>query len=533
MSTHWKLNWTRWHVILFIFCGASAGAADLWAWSAELSPAPGHLLLVMLVQSLIPLTVAAAFAHFFLYKPLQQIEAMENSTISSRATLKHPSWALPPIKSALTVYESHRLQREAYTRLTEAYRSCCLRASAHQKTADAADAFRPLIEHRLALSVTLYQFDAADGQLIEVTELEHPDADTQSPDEQLTVDDISRAALKAYSAGESEFLLGETFFQISRSTEKESQSMLLVRIRPRRLWARLPKVYRRLIQTAGDLAAQSTKLLESSARDSAQSPNYRFKRERTLYLSDSMEPQSRRHPDYLGYALHHLPDDSGDFIVIAHDTASYRTCAVLGNVPSHSLDGTLAVHGTMAIIAEILDDWHLYQPETLLERIASAVHRYHSLLLPGGPGATLTTLHFDHQSAAGNLASFGQPFPFLISPQDRRPLIVAPLRRPQEILGTADTLQFEATQFTVLSGQILVCTTAGLLATRDHRNRLFEREISQGKLATLFEERSDWTAGELAGEILSLGHHHSASENQNDDFTVITLAPLGSFNQMN
>lgn len=523
MNKPWRLNWTQWHAGLAALSAAAAVAADLFAWSWGLTPQPGQLFLLSFFQSLLPLVAASALAHFLLYRPLKQIEAIEGDPLAHQLTVPYPQWALAPVRHMLAIYDDYRLHREAYTRLTEAYRASFHAAASEQRAKDPSETYRAAIDHKLAQSVTLYKISAPTFRAQIFAELKHPDADAPPKTSEPTEEDIAKATRNALSRGETEFVLGEDLFQIPSTDDSQGSELLLVRIKPRRLWSRLPKVYRRFFQMAGSQALSRESASPPDAAHPVQRDVPEISRILVLHTGSDGQISDQPLPSHVGYALGQAPGIFGDFLAIAHDARSSRTCVFLGDVPGRNLRSAFAVTGTMAVIAERLEDWHLYQPATFLESMAFAIHRYHSLLSPDGPGVTLTAIYFDHRTAEGLLASFGQPFPYLINPHDRRPLVVAPLQRTQGLLGTKDQPNFDATRFSVLSGQVLITCTQGLLSAKNENSRTFEKEIGRGKLATLFEDRRDWSAQDLANDILAIGKRHSASKEIMDDLTVVTL----------
>lgn len=513
----------QWLTGLAILAAAAAVGADLLAWSWDLTPEPGQLFTLLFLQSLFPLVTASIMTHFLIYQPLKRVEAMEKDPLAQQVAVPYPKWGLSPVRHVVALYDDYRLHREAYTRLTEAYRSSCLAARPELNLTGPVDAYRAAIDQKLAQSITLYQLSTPGFEVQVLAELKHAETDAPLKASECSQNDIAQATKLALSRKETEFVLGEELFQILSREEKHRSDILLVRIKPRKLWSRLPKVYRRYFQMAGVQALSRENLSASKTKHTEKKDAPRISRSLVIHHNSDGRITNEPLPDHVGYALSQGSDTFGGFLALAHHAGLSKTCVILGDVSDRSVRGAHAVTGTIAVIAEHLQEWHLCQPAALMKSIALSIHRYHSLVFPNGQGVTLNAIHFDHRTAEGLLASFGQPLPYLLTPHERKPMVVAPLQRSQALLGTPDPPKFQATRFSILPGQVLVSCTQGLLVTKNGKNRTFEKEVSRGKLATLIEDRPHWPAQDLADGILTMVKGHAAAEEITDDLTVVTL----------
>jgi serine phosphatase RsbU (regulator of sigma subunit) len=205
----------------------------------------------------------------------------------------------------------------------------------------------------------------------------------------------------------------------------------------------------------------------------------------------------------------------------------------LGTVPQPSPDASLGSRAALSLLADSLTGLNLASDskETLksaaqaIEQTARLVFR----MFDGQLALALASIHFDYQSGKGSIACFGHPAPYLVSPDERKPLSISTPGLDEGLIGLTPEVTVRFTEFTVMPGQFLAACTIGVLSIRDSERKSFEKEILRGRLSMLDPAVLRSSAGEIAEAIIDEAEKQNSSSILTEDLTVVCLTPSDTF----
>ncbi len=220
---------------------------------------------------------------------------------------------------------------------------------------------------------------------------------------------------------------------------------------------------------------------------------------------------------------------NGNFLCVFRFEKKQCSLVLLGDVGGHELRAGLAATG---IVAALQDRFHFVKdeaPHVILEELMQSVNRYMWGTYGGTLAASAQALYFNHTNGQGLLSCFGQPFPFVVSPQERKPMVVVPLST-HGLLGLGEQLEFSVTPFSILPGQTVFACTEGLLEVQDIHGKKFEKTIQRGALSEITQQVMLSGAQSLLMKYLEAVKYHAGNNSVNDDLTGIVLLTSNTFN---
>lgn len=243
--------------------------------------------------------------------------------------------------------------------------------------------------------------------------------------------------------------------------------------------------------------------------------------QRKLIQSDvpeSEEAQSSLLSSALGYES--IPGQSinGDFIFVQKYEKRNCSLVVMGDVTGVDLRAGLAATG---IVAVLTDRFHFLKdavPHVILEEIIQSINRYMYVTYAGKLATGCMALYFNHDTGQGLMACFGQPFPYVFSARERKPMVIVP-QSQHGMLGIDTQLNFECTPFSVFPGQVIFACTSGLLEVEDPSGKKFEKVIHRGALSDITEQYLDKGAPVLLSKFIECARTHVSHGVLKDDLT--------------
>ena len=213
---------------------------------------------------------------------------------------------------------------------------------------------------------------------------------------------------------------------------------------------------------------------------------------------------------------------NGDFLGVFKVRSRMASFVVIGDVNGHELRPGLAAAGLVAILS---DRFHFLQNESehvVLEQFMHSINRYLWGSYHGDLATRVLAFSFNHESGQGLMACYGMPFPFLLSPQERKPMVVVP-NTTQGLLGVSEKFDYSATPFQVLPGQVLFACSAGLLETEDSQGKRFEKIIQRGALSDLTQQYFGQGAQTILNKYVDCLRQHAGTRSFDDDITATVL----------
>jgi hypothetical protein len=213
---------------------------------------------------------------------------------------------------------------------------------------------------------------------------------------------------------------------------------------------------------------------------------------------------------------------NGDFLCVFRLERRDASIIVLGDVTGHELRAGLAATGCVAALSDRFDASRNDPPHQLLEAFVQSLNRYVWASYRGALGLRALCVHFDHGTGQGALACFGQPFPYVLSSSERKPMVIVPAVNPG-MLGLAAEIDGTPTTFQLLSGQVFFACTEGILATEDVHGRRFEKLIQRGALADILQRDPLASAPEMLASFIDAARVHAGDTSLRNDLTAVTF----------
>lgn len=370
--------------------------------------------------------------YLLVIRPIQRLSARDSDPVAPSKPMKQPFIGLDVVLALVRTIEDYRLQREAFTRLVEAYRSLA-----------------QLDRHRMSLKTLLaVPFQSGLSQQISVfrVNLQDNSAEPLGP-APAQMDREHQARLVENLASENLEFAADGLLWMASPYHDMFRGFLVLRIEPRQLWNRFPKVYRRFfslligllhdslgVETDKDSTSRGARS-EAAQPASRQSGTRGAQRETSPRLEGVDMPPSSTLPvgtqgrtsDSLSMRLHLVKDDyplgepqalaphcglalrpgmrcNGDFLCVYRNTRTHTDLVIQGTAVGPSslvseaaayLTGWLssqAISKRLALVAEAL---HTLQPRGgAPESVIQGVYRQNPKAEPSAQGSKDTITVF-------------------------------------------------------------------------------------------------------------------------------------------
>gem|GEM_PF-5927077 len=213
---------------------------------------------------------------------------------------------------------------------------------------------------------------------------------------------------------------------------------------------------------------------------------------------------------------------NGDFLCVFRLENRNASIVILGDVTGHELRAGLAATGCVAALSDRFSMLAETATHVLLDGLMNSLNRYMWASHRGALGLRTIGISFNHETGQASLCCFGQPFPYVLSPLERKPMVLVPAVNPG-MMGIAESIDTTPTPFTLLPGQILFTCTEGILATEDVQGKRFEKMIQHGVLADVCQQNPQAEAQALLERFLDAVRSHAGSTNIRNDLTAVIL----------
>ena len=213
---------------------------------------------------------------------------------------------------------------------------------------------------------------------------------------------------------------------------------------------------------------------------------------------------------------------NGDFLGVFKQPSRMASYVIIGDVNGHEVRAGLAASSLVAILS---DRFHFLQNESehvVLEQFMHSINRYLWGCYQGELATRVLAFSFNHETGQGLMACYGMPFPYFLSPHERKPMVVVP-NTTQGLLGVSERLDYSSTPFNVLPGQVLFACSAGMLETPDSQGKRFEKTIQRGALSDLTHQYFSQGAQTLLNKYVDCLRQHAGSRSFEDDITAAVL----------
>jgi hypothetical protein len=223
----------------------------------------------------------------------------------------------------------------------------------------------------------------------------------------------------------------------------------------------------------------------------------------------------------------------GDFLSVFHFEKNRVSVVFLGKVAGDTLATSLLAASLQAILAQNfyqLQEKRESAPHVILEYCSQSLNRYLYNSYKGKISIGFQAIYFNHDSGQGFFVSFAQPFPFVLSPHERKPMVVIPAVMEGQ-LGLQMVVHAEVTAFAIMPGQILLACNKGVLDTVDPNGKKFEKSIQRGVLSEMISRNSKLNSQEILDQFLDLVRKHKEDLPALDDITAAVLVPINPFHK--
>ena len=543
-------------VLLIFYAACGILAAMIFILAIRPSTLAGSLLTAILC-ALAGCLITFAGQFLLVTLPLKRLRHRELEPLAVARSIPYPSFGLAITQYILSAFDDFRLQREAFGRLSDAYRAL---AQLHQASLTIKGALGVAFNAGLAQQVTAMSLD-----------LVSKEAEALATGHQILADEIL-SITQEIEADKLEFV-NDGVFWLATPIALSSSYYLVLRVEPRKLWAKTPKMYRRFFATLASLiithilaqeqpAGRSQPPAQDDLPEPAQghpnaallnkpfrSPTAAISQQgslfgdlsmsvqghsRTLvYIDNSVVPNEALSVRCLGYSQRKGVRHSADLLCLLYSTDSQRSLILLGTVPQPSSNAAMASRAALALFADSLAGLNLSSDSKETQQFAAqAIEQTARLvfrMFDGQLGLALACIYFDYQTAKGSIACFGHPAPYLVSPDERKPLSISTPALDDGLIGFTSETKVRFTEFTILPGQFLAACTIGVLAIRDSERKSFEKEILRGRLSMLDPAVLRSSAGEIAEAIIDEAEKQNSSSILTEDLTIVCLTASDTF----
>jgi hypothetical protein len=565
--------------LLTVYGAAALFGALLFAWSNPWdSRAEPIGWAAFLLGALAGVALTFLGDHLLIWRPLDQAMAFDRDPVSVRRPVPYPKFGFQLIHAVLRAIEDYQIQREAYNRLIEAYRSLSLAERG------------PLASSLQRLSAVAHQSGLAKRAICYLIDLSKGQVQPQSQDA-AQIDHETRALLFE-RLSESTFEFADRgLLWVHCPLPDTDDHFVSLAIEPRPLWNRMPKIYRRFFSTQATLLAESWRasaLPSTKSRDLGDS-------DEDDGLARPEAPRSRAIPStdydgakffaaskgswiadpgelspYLGFARRSGTKGSADFLWTLRSKERQLDLVVLGSAVGQSgrlseaaahLTGLLAATWSTERLEATLGaasnhSAPLEQPQSALSQpphphhflsqalhdseteqrvsqtfldLAQTLHRHLRHVFAGKVATQVVMVVFNYEQGAGYFARFGGPAPYLSSPDERKPLQLASTQARTNLLGLNEEPHSQTTAFQSVPGQVVLLLTEATLNVRDDRGRTFERELARGRLGAIDPEARLTGPSALGNAVLDEVESHNGRSALVDGAFVVCLAARGTF----
>ncbi len=543
-------------ILLIFYAACGVLAAMVFILAIRPTTLAGSLLAAILC-ALSGCLITFAGQYLLVTLPLKRLRHRELEPLAVARSIPYSSFGLAITQYILSAFDDFRLQREAFGRLSDAYRALAQlnQASLTIKSVVGVAFNAGLAQHVTALSLDLVS----------------KEAEPLAAGQQIMADEIL-SITQEIEADKLEFVQDGVFW-LATPVALSSSHYLVLKVEPRKLWAKTPKMYRRFFSTLASLIIAhilTQEQLGSGARTQIQgehpeptpgkpsppppvntlrpsaagiSPqgnlfgdlpaNGQGHTRTLLYINNAAAPNDALSVRCLGYSQRKGVRHSADLLCLSYSSASQRSLIFLGAVPQPTHDAGMGSRAALALFAESLTALNLsLDPKETLQSAAQAIEHAARLvfrMFDGQVALALACIHFDYQSGKGSIACFGHPAPYLVSPDERKPLSISTPGLDDGLIGLNAEVRVRFTEFTVMPGQFLAACTIGVLSIRDSERKSFEKEILRGRLSMIDPAVLRSSAGEIAEAIIDEAEKQNSSSILTEDLTIVCLTPADTF----
>ncbi len=212
----------------------------------------------------------------------------------------------------------------------------------------------------------------------------------------------------------------------------------------------------------------------------------------------------------------------GDFIFASNTASDSVTVTVFGTVDGSDLRSGLAATGIVASVADRFCGLRATDPERILIGLSSSINNYLWSAYRGKMTASCTIIVFDHEKGIGHFVSYGMRFPFLLTPMERKPMVIAQVESCG-VLGGSDNFNFVSTSFPVVPGQIVLAGTVGFIEMENGREIRFSKHVLGGGLAEIVDNHYTESARQLLQRFVEAARSFGGMNANQDDMTCLLL----------
>jgi serine phosphatase RsbU (regulator of sigma subunit) len=212
----------------------------------------------------------------------------------------------------------------------------------------------------------------------------------------------------------------------------------------------------------------------------------------------------------------------GDFIFASNTDSDNVSVTVLGTVGGRDLRSGLAATSVVAALADRFQGVKNADPQKILRGISASINNYLWSVYRGKMTACCSVIVFDHEKGVGHFSSFGMHFPFLLTPMERKPMVIAQIEQCG-VLGSSDNYNFVSTSFPVVPGQIVFMGTPGLIELENVHEERFSKHVLSGGLAEIVDNHYSEPAKAILQRVMNAARDYGGVNANMDDMTAVLL----------
>ncbi len=212
----------------------------------------------------------------------------------------------------------------------------------------------------------------------------------------------------------------------------------------------------------------------------------------------------------------------GDFVFVSNLPAGRISVCVVGTVSGSDFRSGLVASCLVAALADRFQMVRTAEAQRIMKNFVSAANNYLWNNYKGKMTATCTIIVFDHENGLGTFVCYGGRQPFLFTPLERKPLVVAQTETCSS-LGISESYNFLTTSFPVIPGQFVLAGSPGLLDLENGEGQRFEKFVLAGGLSELVDNSYLEHAKIVTQRVFDSARKFSGSQVVLSDMTALIL----------
>lgn len=211
-----------------------------------------------------------------------------------------------------------------------------------------------------------------------------------------------------------------------------------------------------------------------------------------------------------------------DFLLTVRMEELASSLVIMGELRDPEPRHALAVVGIVGALVSRFQQVRGEPSHRMLEEMMLAIHRYARESSRGSLSVAAQAMYFNHDSGQGLYTCSQQPYPVVISPQERKPMLIVPPVRTGA-LGGEEAPDLSLTPVSLLPGQVILMCTSGLTQVSSVDGRGFDKMIQRGVLSEITDYYLSQGAAGLLLKYMESARAHAGERAISGDLTAAVL----------